>query len=377
MPGYRVDAIQKWSLKGEHKAEGENRVSLSARHSGEFRLEVGTDPEKDASLVCTGDGKRITRQLSAGDQAVHSEQEGSLTELQQDSMTETSLRHTGLDLLCRQDPERHLMVMASQVRYLGQTDLPAGPAHHFRMTWGDQDAHHCEIWIADGDAPLLLKTLTRLKLFPQPDLEHELLVTTDLTWQKVDEHPKDHFQPQLASDSRQVSDLHSHLLEGDTARLLGQPAPAFTLQSLDGADWKLPRDKSTVVLYFFTTWAVPSHFEKESMLKLLTDYEANGIVMAAISVGETKATVRDFANARQYRHSILLDPEQEVAQAYGVSSVPTVVLIGPEGKVQTVHVGNTWKFAKRSRVKLNNCLRGNRCSSGSASRTWLQTAETL
>ena len=357
LPGYRVDVTQKWTLDGKEKAEGTNRVSLSARHSGEFRLEVKADSEKQTSLICTGDGRRITRQIRSGDSAVHSEHEGGLEELQQDAMTETSLRHSGLDLLCRPDPEQHLMVMASQIRYLGQKDLPAGPAHHFRMTWGGQDSHECEIWIAGGDTPLLLKTLTTLKLDPHPDLEHELSVTTDLTWQKMDEHPRGLFHPNLPEGSLKVADLHSHLIEGQSARLLGKPAPSISLPSLDGSSWSLPDDKA-VILYFFATWAFPSHFEKESLLKLLSDYEPKDIVVAAISVGEKKAAVHEFANAQKYRHSILLDSEQKVAQAYGVSSVPTVVLIGRNGKVQTVHVGNTPEVRDTLRREIEQVLEG-------------------
>jgi peroxiredoxin len=147
-------------------------------------------------------------------------------------------------------------------------------------------------------------------------------------------------------------------MEGETAQLVGKPAPSFLLRSIYGAEWRLPKDKSVVVLYFFATWALPSHFEHEPLLKLLSNYESKNIDVAAISVGENGDTVRGFATARQYLHTILLDPESKVSADYGVSSVPTVVLIGKDGTVQTVHVGNTLEVREALQREIDHLLDG-------------------
>jgi hypothetical protein len=65
-------------------------------------------------------------------------------------------------------------------------------------------------------------------------------------------------------------------------------------------------------------------------------------------VGENAETVRSFVKSKRYEHSIVLDPESEAAAAYGVTSLPTIVLIGKGGMVQSGYVGNT----SETRVKI-------------------------
>ncbi len=348
LPGYSVQVTQPWKLEGTTSAAGCNTISLDAEHGGMFRLRVGSDAESKTSLDCTGDGRRITRAIRSENRSLHSIHDGGLQQLLQDAMTETSLRYCGLDLLCRSDPERYVMVMASDVQYLGREDLPSGPADHFRMTWGAGDSHQCELWISAGDAPLLVKTKAMVQILSHQQLEQQLHVTADLEWKRVEQFPKEYFQPQVPEGSIEVADLHSRLHEGDTAALIGKPAPKVELNLLDGTEWSLPLEKPVVVLYFFASWAVPSHHEKHALLEMLNDDKFEGAAFNAISVGENAETVRSFVKSKRYEHSIVLDPESEAAAAYGVTSLPTIVLIGKGGMVQSGYVGNT----SETRVKI-------------------------
>jgi peroxiredoxin len=359
LPGYHVDVAQQWKLEGPHQSEGRNNLRLDARHSGPFRLQVSAPEQAATTLTCVGDGKQITRQLQSENQLIHSIHEGGLDQLLSDGLTESSLRHSGLDLLCREHPERYVMVMASNIEYVGREDLPSGPADHFRMNWGSGDGHRCDLWIATGDQPLLVKTQTELPLVTRQEIEHQLQVTSDLKWQKVDRHPEDEFQLRVPQESVEVADLYGHLAAGGTSALVGQAAPAVASKTLDGQDWKLPADQRVVVLYFFASWAAPSHHEKEAMLEMLGQYESEGVTFHAISVGEDAEAVRAFINAKQYEHSILLDPERRVAAAYRVTSLPTVVLIDKNRKLHSVHVGNTPEVRAELQRDIARMLDGN------------------
>jgi peroxiredoxin len=341
LPGYSVQVTQPWKLEGTTAAVGCNKFSLDAQHGGEFRLQVSSDAESRTSLDCTSDGRRIVRVIRSEHQVLYSMHDGGLQQLLQDAMTESSLRYSGLDLLCRSDPERYVMVMASHVQYLGRQDLPSGPADHFRMTWGAGDAHHCELWISADEAPLLLRMKTTVKLLSHQHLEQQLHVTADLEWKRVEHFPDEHFRQQVPENAVEVADLHSLLHEGDTSALVGKPAPSVNLKLLDGTKWTLPREQSVVVLYFFASWIVPSHHQKQALLEMFEDDKFEGAAFNAISVGEDAETVRTFVRAKRYQHSIVLDPKREAAAAYGVTALPTIVLIGKEGTVQSVYVGNT------------------------------------
>jgi peroxiredoxin len=233
------------------------------------------------------------------------------------------------------------MVMASDVQYLGREDLPSGPADHFCMTWGAGDSHQCELWISAGDAPLLVKMKTTVQMLSDQQMEQRLHATANLEWKRVDQFPKEHFQQQVPEGSLEVADLHSKLHEGDTTALIGKPAPKVKLNLLDGTEWSLPLEKPVAVLYFFASWAVPSHQQKQELLEMLREDQFEDAAFHAISVGENAETVRAFVSSKRYQHSIVLDPKSEAAAAYGVTSLPTIVLIGKGGTVQSVYVGNT------------------------------------
>jgi peroxiredoxin len=356
LPGYTVEVTQQWQLDGAHAAAGQNRFRLAARHGGQCRLELDSAGKSGASLICCSDGQQITRLMQFENQFIHSVEEGGLVDLLHDAMTEVSLRHSGLDLLCRENADEHVMVMASDIEYVGQQELPDGPAHHFRMKWGGDADNRQEIWISAGHDPLLLKVVTTLRVLPGDETDHQLKITSDLGWQRVDRHPAGHFSPAIPEGSVKVTDLHCYLVEGGTLNLVGKPAPVVPLQDLDGMAWNLPRDKRAVVLYFFATWALPSHHEKDELLEMMNDMKQHDVSFFAVNVGEDAAAVRAFVESRKYDHTIVLDPQKQLTSACQVTALPAVVVIGEDGTVVTSHVGNTARVRAELQADLHRML---------------------
>ena len=342
LPGYAVEVTQTWEVQGTQNASGTNQFRLASHPNGEFRLEIGIigGPET-TRMVCTGDGNQITRVLHAPQGTVHSIHPGGLPHLLDDGLTESSLRHSGMDLIAEPQPERYLMTIASDIQYLGEKNLKQGAAHHFRMILDGDPLHGFEIWISSDDHPLVLKTAVAVPMIPTTESQGKLMVSTELEWKKVDAHPEGHFQAVIPDDSRQVTDLQSHLIEGFSSELIGKPAPQVALKTLDGANWTLADSDKIVILYFFASWALPSHLEKQQLLDMIDEFATDDLVLFGINVGESPETVRSFVKAEKYKHSIVLDPLQEATIAFGITSLPTVVLINREGRVVTSHVGNT------------------------------------
>jgi peroxiredoxin/outer membrane lipoprotein-sorting protein len=115
--------------------------------------------------------------------------------------------------------------------------------------------------------------------------------------------------------------------------LEGQPAPDFSLQSLDGKTYKLSDLKGKVVLIdFWATWCGPCKEELPFIEKLHKEFSGKGLVVLGIN-DEDKATIQQFVNQQKLTFTNLLDSGAAVARAYKVNAIPRVILIDKDGKI--------------------------------------------
>ncbi len=355
---YRVDVSESWNLDGDTRSSGANQFRLFGWHGGPFELYVGDPEAKQQSLHCHSDGTTLTRVLNRSGETIYSQTRGTIANLLDDVMTETSLRNSGLDLLFGESPAAYWMTMASDVEYVDTVDLPGGRAEHFRFNWGGNESNQKEVWLALGDAPRMLKVVSNIE-FLAGGVPHKLRIESNLNWVAGDQVPEQPPSLELPTDAIKVTDLYGFLLEGRTRDLIGKQAPSVTGQLLDGSPWSLSthRDKELVVIYFFSTWAAPSHAEMPAILEFLKSVEPKGVVFYAVNVGEPRQAVEAFVEARGYRdHPVVLDRERQIASAFGVTSLPSVVLIGKDGVVTTAHVGNTPEVRASVRESIEQVL---------------------
>ncbi len=219
---YRVVVTEKWVLDGRAEASGENQFSLSVWHGGAFDLRIGAQEEGKQSLECRSDGVMLTRILKRPGGAIFSQQPGSLIDLLEDVLTETSLRNSGLDLLYRELPDQYLMTMAGAVEFIGSEELASGRADHFGFNWGGDPANRKELWFALDDAPRLLKVVTTVDFAAGEKDGHTLRVESNLKWEPEAQVPESPVAVEIPSGAKHVSDLYGYLLEGATRELIGQ-----------------------------------------------------------------------------------------------------------------------------------------------------------
>ncbi len=119
----------------------------------------------------------------------------------------------------------------------------------------------------------------------------------------------------------------------------GEPAPNFTLESLDGKTVKLNELKGKpVFLDFWATWCGPCRRALPHTQAFFEKYKDKAHIFA-VNVREEKETVRAFMERNKYTFPVLMDTDGSVADAYGVRGIPHFVLIDAKGNVQLIKVG--------------------------------------
>jgi thiol-disulfide isomerase/thioredoxin len=114
-------------------------------------------------------------------------------------------------------------------------------------------------------------------------------------------------------------------------------APPVSLAALDGGRFDLQQRRGKLVfLDFWATWCGPC---KDS-IPLVQRFERThpGVEVVSVDVGEPTWLVRQYA-AKLNMHGVVLDPDQTVAHAFGVTGYPTVIAIDGTGRVRARWIG--------------------------------------
>jgi len=117
-------------------------------------------------------------------------------------------------------------------------------------------------------------------------------------------------------------------------------APDFTLKTLDNEDISLSGFKGKVVLLdFWATWCGPCRESIPHLVQLQKTYQEKGFQVIGLSVdkGDGNA-VRKFVKSMDIPYPVAIAPE-DVARNYGVSSLPTTLLIDKQGKIRDKIIG--------------------------------------
>jgi len=124
--------------------------------------------------------------------------------------------------------------------------------------------------------------------------------------------------------------------------LVGKPAPEINLTTVDQKSFKLSDHKGKVIVVdLWATWCGPCLKSLPNIQKLSEDESLRdkGLVVIAPNVGEDKATVSKFLDAKKYTFTVLMDEKATLNQSLGVTGIPTTLVIGRDGVVKKVIVG--------------------------------------
>jgi peroxiredoxin len=131
--------------------------------------------------------------------------------------------------------------------------------------------------------------------------------------------------------------------------LIGTAAPGFKLAQLKNGDvvsLDSLRKGGKAVLFFWATWCPHCREQLKAMNEKRAELDKLGATIQLIDVGEERLAVEKFMNAKGYDFNVLLDSDSSVAEAYGVIGVPTIVFIGPDGKIRELMNGFPDNYAE-------------------------------
>lgn len=123
---------------------------------------------------------------------------------------------------------------------------------------------------------------------------------------------------------------------------VGAPVPAYEAQLQDGTPVTLAGQQGRVVLVnIWATWCKPCRQEIPALETLHQRHEAQGLLIAGVSidVDDDRAKVTDFARSLGASYPIWFDPDDRVSSTFLALGVPASYLVGRDGTLRWRHMG--------------------------------------
>ncbi|TLS53055.1 redoxin domain-containing protein [Paenibacillus antri] len=121
----------------------------------------------------------------------------------------------------------------------------------------------------------------------------------------------------------------------------GDPVAPFELEALGGGMVGTETYKGRpMVVNFWGTFCPPCVEETPALQRMYEKYEDQGVVILGVNLGEKPAVrIEQFVDRFGVTYPVLLDPDLDVRDRYGVRSYPTTFFVDASGVVREVKVG--------------------------------------
>jgi thiol-disulfide isomerase/thioredoxin len=113
-------------------------------------------------------------------------------------------------------------------------------------------------------------------------------------------------------------------------------APDFALTMLDGSVFRLHEQVGTevIVLNFFATWCGPCRAEMPELQRYQHANRDNGMLLIGVDAEEKASLVKSFAEKLELTFPIGIDDSGALLKKYDVTSFPTTIVVGADGRVK-------------------------------------------
>ena len=145
----------------------------------------------------------------------------------------------------------------------------------------------------------------------------------------------------LAGCMTLLSALSLPAFAGDLVRIPNAPlAPALEAADLAGQRQALSQYRGSVVLVnFWASWCPPCLREMPSLGRLAESLAGRPFKVLAVNVGETPRRAEEAMRRIGYRGTLLLDPDQEIFDAWKARVLPISFLVACDGRLRYQALG--------------------------------------
>lgn len=131
----------------------------------------------------------------------------------------------------------------------------------------------------------------------------------------------------------------------------GKPAPAFTLSTFDGKSFSLADFRGNVVLLdFWATFCPPCIKALPELQALHSKNEDRGFTVIGVTVDD-RAELVERATSRANVTYPILQATPETWNAYSVTALPALILVGRDGKIIRRYGGEADKAAMLAEIE--------------------------
>ena len=135
-------------------------------------------------------------------------------------------------------------------------------------------------------------------------------------------------------------------LASSPSAMVGKPAPEFALPVIHNGEHgdriKLSNlAGQAVVLSFWASWCGPCRAEAPSIDRLSRRLRDKGVTVIGVNTNDNPDAAIAFASQANLSYPIVSDQDGTVGESFGVSNLPTLVIVDKNGKIAAVRSGLT------------------------------------
>jgi peroxiredoxin len=117
--------------------------------------------------------------------------------------------------------------------------------------------------------------------------------------------------------------------------LTPKPAPALSLQDMDGKNVKLSDYRGKVVLVnFWATYCAPCRTEMPAMNRVRRELAGKGFEILSVDIAENVPAVRKFMQQTPIDFPVLMDAEGKSMKPWNAIALPSSYLIDRKGRLR-------------------------------------------